>query len=507
MTPFRQRGTTWDNAIYYRIMPDEPRVSSFERDDLRPDPDSVSSVAELGRQLRLLRIASGAPTLRELEKRATSAGEHLPRSTAGNAESGKHLPRLEVIQVFVRACNGSAADVIRWQVAWQRLYAQRYVPPSGGATTYPSDLLPEYETSRHPGGLPGRHQSQTRLAGTIGRAAAPQEIADLGATIRSISRGTLELMSPRVSFAEDVAGLSAVRLALVDAQRAGRHVLRILLAGPPGTGKTLAARAVAAALNVPAVRYGEVLNESVGVAERNMAQANQALRAMAPLVLFIDEADQVGLGARGATTHSSEVHQHLRAAVVEFLGDTGEQNGITVVATTNVPDRLDEPVLSRFTVLPVLFPTAVELVQIIEIHARRLGIALDGDITSALTDYTTGGGVLSGRSAVQLLEAAHIQTLRTADSVVTPKHIRDVLDSWIDNDWTPATETSILSSLLSARHADAWPWVAASRLGEPYEIPTYMHPYLTDSRTIDVGLMRKRLAELPSPNKTLSCLI
>src|SRR5690348_10565861 len=120
--------------IYYRTMPDEPRAPGSEEVDLRPDPDSIFSIAELGRQLRLLRIVSGAPTLRELAKRATSTGEHLPRSTAGNAESGKHLPGLEVIQAFVRACNASAADVSRWQAAWQRLYAQRYVPLTRATT-------------------------------------------------------------------------------------------------------------------------------------------------------------------------------------------------------------------------------------------------------------------------------------------------------------------------------------------------------------------------------------
>jgi Holliday junction resolvasome RuvABC ATP-dependent DNA helicase subunit len=479
-------------------MPDEPRTSSFERDDLRADPDSISSIAELGRQLRLLRIASGAPTLRELEKRATSTGGHLPRSTAGNAESGKHLPRLEVIQIFVRACNGSAADVSRWQAAWQRLYARRYVVLSAGATAYPPDPLSEHETSRYPGGLPDPHQSETRLAAAIGRAGGPQDITDLEATVRSISQGTLELMSTRVSFAADVAGMPAVRLALTDAQRAGHHVLRILLAGPPGTGKTLAAGAIASALNVPAVRYGEIFNEYVGVADRNMARANRALRAMAPVVLFVDEADQTGLRARGASS-SNEVYQHLRAAMFEFLDDTGEQTGITVVATTNVPGSLDEPLLSRFTVLPVLFPSAAELAQVITINARRLGIALDGDLTAVLTEYTTGGGVLSGRSAVQVLEAAHVQVLRTADTVVTTQHIRDVLDSWIGNDWTPATEISILSSLLWARHADALPWIAARHLGEHYEIPAYMQPYVAENGNVDVGLMRKRLAELSPP--------
>jgi hypothetical protein len=80
--------------------------------------------------------------------------------------------------------------------------------------------------------------------------------------------------------------------------------------------------------------------------------------------------------------------------------------------------------------------------------------------------------------------------------VVTSQHVRDALDGWIGSDWTPAAEYSALSSLLSARHADAWPWVAASRLGESYELPTYLQPYRTGSGGVDVSLMRSRLAAL-----------
>jgi hypothetical protein len=80
--------------------------------------------------------------------------------------------------------------------------------------------------------------------------------------------------------------------------------------------------------------------------------------------------------------------------------------------------------------------------------------------------------------------------------VVTVQHVRDALGGWIGSDWTPAAEYSTLSSLLSARHADAWPWVAASRLGERYELPAYLQPYRTATREIDVSAMRNRLAAI-----------
>ena len=138
-------GTTWAKFGYARTVPHEPEDAEAADLSLRPDPDSISSVAELGRQLRLLRISVGSPPLRELEARSAASGEPLPRSTAANAESGRHLPRLEVIRAFVQACSGSDADLRRWQAAWQRLYIQRYVPAGTcGLRSSPPAFLPVF---------------------------------------------------------------------------------------------------------------------------------------------------------------------------------------------------------------------------------------------------------------------------------------------------------------------------------------------------------------------------
>ena len=50
-----------------------------------------------------------------------------------------------------------------------------------------------------------------------------------------------------------------------------------------------------------------------------------------------------------------------KAREVIDVAFTAQQDGITVVATTNVPDRLDDAALSRFTVIPVLFGSAEEV--------------------------------------------------------------------------------------------------------------------------------------------------
>src|SRR5579859_1610931 len=110
------------------MVSDRPEEFENAVPGIAADPDSVHSVAELGHELRRLRISVGAPTLRALQATATRQSRTLPRSTAGNAESGRHLPSLEVVQAFVLACGASAADLSRWRAAWQRAYASRYTP-------------------------------------------------------------------------------------------------------------------------------------------------------------------------------------------------------------------------------------------------------------------------------------------------------------------------------------------------------------------------------------------
>ncbi len=74
--------------------------------------------------------------------------------------------------------------------------------------------------------------------------------------------------------------------------------------------------------------------------------------------------------------------------------------------------------------------------------------------------------------------------------------MRAALAGWVGNDWSPASEYSTLSALMTARHMDAWPWVAAATLGEPYEVPAYLRPYLPTERQVNVTAMRERLAEV-----------
>ncbi|GLW27900.1 magnesium transporter MgtE N-terminal domain-containing protein [Actinoplanes regularis] len=89
----------------------------------------MRTIADLGRQLALLRLTAPRPTpahepltLREL---AQSTG--IPRSTLGNAESGRVLPRANVVYRFAEGCGIPPDQIPLWTQARNRIaHAARY---------------------------------------------------------------------------------------------------------------------------------------------------------------------------------------------------------------------------------------------------------------------------------------------------------------------------------------------------------------------------------------------
>jgi flagellar motility protein MotE (MotC chaperone) len=102
------------------------------------DPRDVRSLADLGRQLRALRLAASRPnpdddplTVRDLADRTG-----IPRSTLGNAESGRVLPRTEVVYRVAQACGVPDDEIPDWTAARNRVArrANRTQPSRSVAT-------------------------------------------------------------------------------------------------------------------------------------------------------------------------------------------------------------------------------------------------------------------------------------------------------------------------------------------------------------------------------------
>jgi hypothetical protein len=85
---------------------------------LRPDPDAVTTVAELIEAMRLYRIWAGDASFRDLAKRCGGRASAPALFAVLKQDS---LPRLALVRDFVGSCGATADYRERFDAAWRRV--------------------------------------------------------------------------------------------------------------------------------------------------------------------------------------------------------------------------------------------------------------------------------------------------------------------------------------------------------------------------------------------------
>jgi AAA+ superfamily predicted ATPase len=177
---------------------------------------------------------------------------------------------------------------------------------------------------------------------------------------------------------------------LRDPETAGRYGLDaprgILLYGPPGTGKTWFAKALAKEVGLPMVVVdpSTFLRGIVGETEARVKQVTQLIESLAPVIVFIDEFDQLTLSRQAVMSTDSGVSRRMTNMLLSWLGDENRKS--FVVGATNYvsdvdpaflrPGRLDE-------VIPVFYPDQKAREEILRVHTsgvRKVPLAADVDL-------------------------------------------------------------------------------------------------------------------------------
>jgi len=244
---------------------------------------------------------------------------------------------------------------------------------------------------------------------------------------------------PRVTFAE-VAGLDEavedleeIKHFLADPasfRSMGAQLPKgVLLAGPPGTGKTLLARAVAGEADVPflSISGSDFVEMFVGVGASRVRSLFAQAKAMAPVIIFIDEIDAVGRHrGTGVGGGNDEREQTLNQLLVEMDGFESAA-GVIVMAATNRPDVLDPALLrpGRFDrQILVDRPDLKGRIQILELHSKGKPLADDVDL-AVLARRTPG---FTGADLANVLNEAILLATRRKKSVVGNDELEDAVD-------------------------------------------------------------------------------
>lgn len=115
----------------------------------------------------------------------------------------------------------------------------------------------------------------------------------------------------------------------------------VLLYGPPGCGKTLIARATAGECDAAFLSVGiaDILNMYVGESEQRLRAVFEAARDRAPSVLFFDEVE--ALGGRRQHAHGATAANVVSLFLAEMDGFGARNEGVLILAATNVPWAVD----------------------------------------------------------------------------------------------------------------------------------------------------------------------
>jgi AAA+ superfamily predicted ATPase len=202
----------------------------------------------------------------------------------------------------------------------------------------------------------------------------------------------------------------------------------IVLMGPPGTGKSYLSECFAKECGMLCVRFRPLRQMYVGQSERNQEKAFGAIRALAPVVVIVDESDQAEGGSRDQGSGDSGVTERMRAGAFNFWGDSSLRGKVLRIDITNRIDLIDAAMRrsGRTDVkIPILMPDADARRQIFEVSVKK------NQIPSVVEDYTPFGQRCQGftGSDIELaVTTAWRFALRDGASALSGAHIGAALD-------------------------------------------------------------------------------
>ncbi len=200
----------------------------------------------------------------------------------------------------------------------------------------------------------------------------------------------------------------------------------VLLTGVPGTGKSLIAKAIASSwgLALVALDTGRLHGSLVGESEQRLSAALDAVEAMAPVVLWIDEIEKA---VGGSGDNDGGVAARVLGILLRWLQE--RPDGVFVVATCNDVTALPPELTRRGRFDEVFFvdlPSAEERIGVL--HAQLAGRgwdprAFDLAAISAATDGFSGAElesvVVSGLYAAYAANRALTTDLLLAEAAAT----------------------------------------------------------------------------------------
>jgi AAA+ superfamily predicted ATPase len=334
-------------------------------------------------------------------------------------------------EVYAGSAGAEVVAVPRPELEARAAFTQHLRDKSGSMTW---ELAPE-QLAAETGGL-----SLVQIEDIIQRARGAQTaLTRAGIVERKIELlrqeygEVLEILQPRHDLSA-VGGLDHATRELkevADIMRRGLSSaapMGIIFMGPPGTGKSYLAECFAKECGMLCVRFKPLRQMYVGQSERNQEKAFGAIRALAPVVVIVDESDQAEGGSRDQGGGDSGVTERMRAGAFNFWGDSTLRGKVLRIDITNRVDLIDSAMRrsGRTDIkIPILMPDEEARRQIFEVTFRK------HKLPSAISDYApfakrTDG--FTGSDIELAVTTAYRFSVREGAPAVTDAHLAAALD-------------------------------------------------------------------------------
>ena len=191
--------------------------------------------------------------------------------------------------------------------------------------------------------------------------------------------GLLEIIESPTS-PDDIGGLEILKTDLLSKRKNFTREARdyglnsprgILAVGQAGTGKSLTAQASGNIFNIPLLKLeaGSLFGSLVGQSEANWRSAFATAKAVAPCVLWIDEADGLFCGSKASGTTDGGTTNRVIKTILQDMQFNGD--GIFFCFTANDIDGFPDALIDRLDVWSVDLPTSSEREAIWTIHIKK----------------------------------------------------------------------------------------------------------------------------------------
>jgi SpoVK/Ycf46/Vps4 family AAA+-type ATPase len=202
----------------------------------------------------------------------------------------------------------------------------------------------------------------------------------------------------------------------------------IILAGYPGTGKSRMSQGLSGELQLPMVKLtpADLFRGIVGESESRVKQLTMLIESLSPIVVHIDEIDQLALKRGAVMMTDSGVNRRITNMLLDWLGQPNRKSFL--VGCTNLIESMDEAFLRAgrvdeiYLVLP---PDEVARKEILLVHAtkvRKLPFAPNEDVNAMMTQIAKPTFMWTGAELEKLCISAARAAFEEGAKFVTIEH-------------------------------------------------------------------------------------